>query len=99
MLMGAATMLTSNTLTPQAALANIATPAPPGFRARVDKLDGYTFFYPERWLPVTITGNDCFFRNPINIDENLFVDISSPSSSQYRTVTDLGESHAQAQTG
>jgi hypothetical protein len=35
-------------------------------------------------------GNDCFLRNPFNIDENLFVDISSPSSSRYNSVTDLG---------
>jgi hypothetical protein len=52
------------------------------FSHKVDKLDGYSFVYPAGWLPVTVTGNDCFFRNPVNIDENLFVDISSPSSSQ-----------------
>jgi hypothetical protein len=70
--------------------ADAFTPPPPGFRVQVDKLDGYSFFYPSSWLPVTVTGNDCFFRNPVNIDENLFVDLSSPSSSFYRTVTDLG---------
>ncbi|KAJ9520801.1 hypothetical protein QJQ45_013982 [Haematococcus lacustris] len=66
------------------------TSAPPGFRALVDKLDGYSFVYPERWLSVTSSGNDCFLRNPSNIDENLFVDISSPSSSRYESVIDLG---------
>ena len=44
----------------------------------------------EGWLPVTSSGNDCFLRNPRNIDENLFVDITSPSSSTYQTVTELG---------
>ncbi len=42
-------------------------------------------------------GNDCFFRNPTNIDENLFVDFSSPSSSKYRAVTDLGTPDMAAQ--
>ncbi len=63
---------------------------PQGFRVWTDKLDGYSFVYPDSWLAVTVTGNDCFFRNPRNVDENLFVDISSPSSSFYNTVTDLG---------
>jgi len=30
-----------------------------------------------------------FYRNPYNTDENLFVSISSPSSSKYTTVDDL----------
>lgn len=32
---------------------------------------GYSLIYPERWLSVTITGNDCFLRNPTNINENV----------------------------
>lgn len=55
---------------------------PPGLRRQNDKLDGYSFLYPESWLPVTSSGNDIFFRNPRNIDENVFVDITSPSSSR-----------------
>lgn len=39
---------------------------------------------------VTSSGNDIFLRNPRNIDENLFVDMSSPSSSRYESVIDLG---------
>lgn len=66
------------------------TPPPPGFLLHQDKLDGYSFFYPEDWLPVTTSGNDVFFRNPFNAEENLFVDISSPSSSKYESVADLG---------
>lgn len=66
------------------------SPPPPGYRALVDKLDGYSFFYPERWIAVTSSGNDCFLRNPVNIDENVFVDISSPSSSRFASVQDLG---------
>jgi len=66
------------------------TPPPPGLRLHQDKLDGYSFFYPEDWLPVTTSGNDVFFRNPFNAEENLFVDVSSPSSSKFDSVTDLG---------
>lgn len=73
------------------------TPPPPGYRAHIDRLDGYTFNYPEDWAPVTSSGNDIFLRNPFNIDENLFVDISSPSSSRYKSVSDLGTPEAAAQ--
>jgi hypothetical protein len=66
------------------------TPPPPGYRLHVDKLDGYSFTYPDTWVLVTSSGNDVFYRNPFNIDENLFVDLSSPSSSRYETVADLG---------
>ncbi len=72
------------------------TPPPPGFRAHVDRLDGYTFNFPEDWAPVTSSGNDIFLRNPFNIDENVFVDISSPSSSRFKSVEDLGGPDAAA---
>eukprot|EP00775_Hariotina_reticulata_P011772 gene11772-11917_t len=63
---------------------------PDGFKAQVDRLDGYTFIFPEGWLMVTSSGNDIFLRNPLNVDQNLFVDISSPSSSRFKSVDDLG---------
>ncbi|KAL4429180.1 hypothetical protein ABPG77_010159 [Micractinium sp. CCAP 211/92] len=63
---------------------------PAGFRYHEDKLDGYSFFYPEDWQPVTTSGNDVFYRNPFNVEENLFVNVSSPSSSKYASVGDLG---------
>lgn len=66
------------------------TTTPPDFYRQVDKIDGYTFIYPQYWLAVTSSGNDCFLRNPRNIDENLFVSLSSPSSSRYASVADLG---------
>ncbi|KAG1671151.1 hypothetical protein FOA52_005405 [Chlamydomonas sp. UWO 241] len=69
---------------------------PPGYRLQVDKIDGYSFVYPEGWIGVTSSGNDIFLRNPRNIDENLFVDISSPSSSRYDSVTDFGATAADA---
>ncbi|KAF5829109.1 PsbP-domain-containing protein [Dunaliella salina] len=75
---------------PHLPAAQAVTFAPPGFRTQDDKLDGYSFFYPEGWLPVSSSGNDCFFRNPRNIEENCFVDITSPSSSTFNSVTDLG---------
>lgn len=46
------------------------------------RLDGYSFIYPEQWAAVTSSGNDIFLRNPFNVEQNLFVDISSPSSSR-----------------
>ena len=61
-----------------------------GFRAHEDKLDGYSFLYPDDWIPVTTSGNDVFYRSPLDVDTNLFVDVSSPSSSRYESVRDLG---------
>ena len=75
-------------LVSRAALA-FTTP-PPGYQLHVDKLDGYSFLYPESWLPVTSSGNDCFYRNAFNAEENLFVDVSSPSSSSYPSIDALG---------
>ncbi|GIM03454.1 hypothetical protein Vretimale_8233 [Volvox reticuliferus] len=66
------------------------TAPPPGYRALVDKLDGYSFICPESWIAVTSSGNDIFLRNPRSVEENLFVDITSPSSSRFKSVTDLG---------
>lgn len=56
---------------------------PPGYRLHQDKLDGYSFVYPDTWATVTTSGNDIFLRNPYDVEQNLFVDISSPSSSRY----------------
>ncbi|WIA28241.1 hypothetical protein OEZ86_010796 [Tetradesmus obliquus] len=78
----------------QPALALLDTPD--GYTARVDKLDGYSFLYPDQWAPVTSSGNDIFLRNPFNVDQNLFVDITSPSSSRYASVEDLGSPDAAA---
>lgn len=36
------------------------------------------------------SGNDVFYRNPYNVEENLFVNLSSPSSSKFTDVTLLG---------
>lgn len=45
------------------------------------------------------SGNDVFYRNPFNVEENLFVNVSSPSSSKYASVADLGSpSEAAART-
>uniref|UniRef100_A0A061SP80 Lumenal-like protein n=1 Tax=Tetraselmis sp. GSL018 TaxID=582737 RepID=A0A061SP80_9CHLO len=63
---------------------------PQGYRKHLDKLDGYSFVFPDFWAPVTTSGNDVFYRNPLNIEENLFVNISSPSSSKFESVADLG---------
>lgn len=64
--------------------------APAGFYRHSDRLDGYAFAYPDSWIIVTTSGNDVFYRNSRVADENVFVDISSPSSSKYESVKDLG---------
>uniref|UniRef100_A0A0D9Y0F7 PsbP C-terminal domain-containing protein n=1 Tax=Leersia perrieri TaxID=77586 RepID=A0A0D9Y0F7_9ORYZ len=60
------------------------------FREYIDTFDGYTFFYPKSWIQVRGAGADIFFRDPFVLDENMSVEISSPSSSKYMTVEDLG---------
>lgn len=75
-------------IAPRAAAAFESAPA--GYLKHSDRLDGYAFVYPDPWIPVTTSGNDVFYRNPRVPDENLFVDISSPSSSNYSSVEDLG---------
>lgn len=65
------------------------TAAPQGYQLVRDRLDGYSFLIPESWTPLSSSGNDVFYRNPYNTDENLFVSISSPSSSKYSSVDNL----------
>jgi PsbP len=60
------------------------------FREHIDNFDGYTFLYPRSWIPVRGAGADIFFRDPQVLDENISVEISSPSSSKYKSVEDLG---------
>ncbi|XP_021772450.1 psbP domain-containing protein 1, chloroplastic-like [Chenopodium quinoa] len=61
-----------------------------GFREYIDFFDGYSLRYPQNWIQVKGAGADIFFRDPFVLDENLSVDISSPSSSKYKSVEDLG---------
>ncbi|CAD6269828.1 unnamed protein product [Miscanthus lutarioriparius] len=60
------------------------------FREYIDIFDGYTFLYPKSWIQVRGAGADIFFRDPFVLDENMSVEISSPSSSKYTSVEDLG---------
>ncbi|KAK7284438.1 hypothetical protein RJT34_19184 [Clitoria ternatea] len=60
------------------------------FREYIDAFDGYSFKYPGNWIQVRGAGADIFFRDPYVLDENLSVEISSPSSSRYQSVEDLG---------
>lgn len=61
-----------------------------GFREYIDSFDGYSFQYPKNWIQVRGAGADIFFRDPYVLDENLSVELSSPSSSRYKSVEDLG---------
>ena len=63
---------------------------PEGYLLHRDILDGYSFYFPDSWSVVTTSGNDVFYKNPRVADENVFVAISSPSSSKFKTVADLG---------
>lgn len=62
-----------------------------GFREFIDTFDGYSFMYPQNWIQVRGAGADIFFRDPFVLDENVSVDVSSPSSSRYKSVEDLGQ--------
>lgn len=68
-----------------------------GFREHIDIFDGYTFFYPKNWIQVKGAGADIFFRDPYVLDENMSVELSSPSSSRYKSVEDLGPPEVAAQ--
>jgi hypothetical protein len=96
LLTSAAALLAVSAWVPVGA-AGAFTPPPAGFRLHVDKLDGYYFLFPSGWSPVTTSGNDVFFRDPVKADSNLFVDLSSPSSSRYSSVADLGSPEDAAQ--
>ncbi|KAL0006215.1 hypothetical protein SO802_013776 [Lithocarpus litseifolius] len=61
-----------------------------GLREYIDTFDGYSFRYPQNWIPVRGAGADIFFRDPYVLDENISVELSSPSSSRYKSVEDLG---------
>jgi hypothetical protein len=70
--------------------------AKPAFRYKeyFDNFDGYTFKYPQNWIQVRGANADIFFRDPINLDENVSVDITSPSSSKFNSIKDLGPPEA-----
>ncbi|KAG2694596.1 hypothetical protein I3760_08G153200 [Carya illinoinensis] len=61
-----------------------------GLREYIDTFDGYAFKYPQNWIQVRGAGADIFFRDPYVLDENISVELSSPSSSRYKSVEDLG---------
>ncbi|XP_038999201.1 psbP domain-containing protein 1, chloroplastic-like isoform X1 [Hibiscus syriacus] len=67
-----------------------AEPSSVGFLEYIDTFDGYSLKYPQNWIQVRGTGADIFFRDPYVLDENLSVEMPSPSSSRYKTVEDLG---------
>ncbi|KVI01566.1 Mog1/PsbP, alpha/beta/alpha sandwich [Cynara cardunculus var. scolymus] len=60
------------------------------FREYIDTFDGYSFNYPKNWIQVRGANADIFFRDPFILDENISVEVSSPSSSKYQSVEDLG---------
>ncbi|XP_078446815.1 photosystem II reaction center PsbP family protein [Wolffia australiana] len=87
-LMASTVVLPYSTMENQAALA-VSSPV---YREYLDNFDGYTFKYPQNWIQVRGSGADIFFRDPFILDENISVEASSPSSSRYKSVEDLGTS-------
>uniref|UniRef100_A0A0F7GYX5 PsbP-domain protein 1 n=1 Tax=Melianthus villosus TaxID=377280 RepID=A0A0F7GYX5_9ROSI len=61
-----------------------------GLREYISSFDGYSFKYPQNWIQVRGAGADIFLRDPYVLDENLSVELSSPSSSKYKSIEDLG---------
>ncbi|GAV64323.1 PsbP domain-containing protein [Cephalotus follicularis] len=87
----AMTLIFSSYIFSQVGLHDIAFALPSGgLREYIDTFDGYSFNYPQNWIQVRGAGADIFFRNPYVLDENISVDLSSPSSSTYKSVQDLG---------
>lgn len=89
---GGAALVASTLLESTAAVspARAFTRPPPGYRPFNDTIDGYKLFRPEDWIEVKGSGNDVFFRNPSSVEENVFVAISSPSSTKFASPRDLG---------
>ena len=90
----ASTLLESTASVPPA---RAFTRPPPGYRPFNDTIDGYKLFRPEDWIEVKGSGNDVFFRNPSSVEENMFVSISSPSSTKFASPRDLGTPDEAAQ--
>ena len=88
--LGAGVALMASTLAAPAQPVSAFTRPPPGFRPFNDTIDGYKLFRPEDWIEVKGSGNDVFFRNPSSVEENMFVSISSPSSTKFVNPRDLG---------
>ena len=86
---GVALVTSALTLAPAQPVSAFTRP-PPGFRPFNDTIDGYKLFRPEDWIEVKGSGNDVFFRNPSSVEENMFVSISSPSSTKFVNPRDLG---------
>ncbi|KAF5194264.1 Psbp-domain protein [Thalictrum thalictroides] len=89
-----ALMLSSVIIMQDDSYAIALTPQSVVLREYIDSFDGYSFKYPKNWIQVRGAGADIFFRDPFILDENLSVDISSPSSSSYKSVEDLGSPQA-----
>ncbi|KAI3916340.1 hypothetical protein MKW98_004781 [Papaver atlanticum] len=94
----AISLMLSSFLISQTGLGGIALSQPLiEFREYLDTFDGYTFNYPKNWIQVKGAGADIFFRDPYVLDENISLEISSPSSSNYKSVEDLGPPQAAAE--
>uniref|UniRef100_A0A0F7GZA2 PsbP-domain protein 1 n=1 Tax=Francoa sonchifolia TaxID=23250 RepID=A0A0F7GZA2_9ROSI len=85
------TLIFSSYIISEVGLPDIAFAQPSvGLREYINTFDGYSFKYPQNWIQVRGAGADIFLRDPYVLDENLSVELSSPSSSKYKSIEDLG---------
>uniref|UniRef100_A0A0F7GYX0 PsbP-domain protein 1 n=1 Tax=Goodyera fumata TaxID=1390594 RepID=A0A0F7GYX0_9ASPA len=86
------------TIFPQLGFNGISMAEPTNeFKEYIDIFDGYSLLYPRNWIQVRGAGADIFFRDPFVLDENLSIELSSPSSSRYKSIEDLGPPEAAAE--
>lgn len=86
----AITLICSTYLLTQTGLNEIVLAQSVGYKEYTDTFNGFYFKYPLNWIQVRGAGADIFFRDPFVLDENLSMEVSSPSSSTYKSVEDLG---------
>nr|AJS13465.1 PPD1 [Erycina pusilla] len=90
--------LLTATIFPQLSFTKLAIAQPSNeFKEYIDVFDGYSLLYPKNWIQVRGAGADIFFRDPFVLDENFSVELSSPSSSRYTSIEDLGPPESAAE--
>ncbi|UPR02472.1 PsbP domain-containing protein [Chloropicon primus] len=64
------------------------TPEPEDWYGFEDIYDNYFVSLPPEWNVVTTSGADMFYKNTENVEQNLFVELSSKSFSKYKSLPD-----------
>ena len=61
-------------------------PPPASWNVVEDVYDQYTIVLPQDWSQVTTAGYDLSFRNIRNVEQNMFIELSSKSFSKFRSL-------------